>query len=246
MTVTANNDAKFAGQADASGYYGVSYNGFVTGESASSLTTAPIITRSNAVSNIAGTYTGVLVPSGAVANNYSFSYVNGDYTIVPADQMLVRLSAVTNTYGTAPTFTVAEAKYMASNGSSLVDLLTSGSATVTGNQIVVTDAANASATFTVAAVNGSDSGAGWLKAGSYQLGANNISTTNGANFSNAVTLIGSQQVAPLALTAAPTISKAYDGSTAIAAFSIAAGGTLTGDTVLLNGSGTFANKNALR
>jgi hypothetical protein len=68
LTVTANNDAKFAGQADAAGYFGVSYNGFVGSESASALTTAPSISRSNAVSNIAGTYTGVLVPSGAVAN----------------------------------------------------------------------------------------------------------------------------------------------------------------------------------
>jgi len=48
----------------------------------------------------------------------------------------------------------------------------------------------------------------------------------------------------MSLTASPTISKAYDGSTAIAAFTTAATGILTGDTVLLNGSGTFANKNA--
>lgn len=244
LTVTANNDAKFAGQADTAGYYGVTYAGFVNGESASALTTAPAVTRSNTASNIAGTYTGVLVPSGAVATNYSFNYANGNYTIVPADQMLVRLAAVSNTYGTAPTWTVSEAKYMSSNGGSLVDLVTTGSATVTGNQIVVRDAANASATFSVSVVNGSNSGAGWLKAGSYQLAASNITTSNGANFSNTVTLIGNQQVAPLALTPAPTISKVYDGSNAIAAFSSAATGVLTGDAVLLNGSGTFANKNA--
>jgi filamentous hemagglutinin family protein len=243
LTVSANNDAKFAGLTDAAAYAGVSYTGFVAAESASALTTAPTIARSNATSNIAGSYTGVLVPSGAAANNYSFNYVNGDYTIVPADQLLVRLGAVTNVYGNAPVYTVAEAKYMLPNNA-IVNLLTTGSATVTGSQIVVRDAANASATFTVAPVNGATSTAGSLNAGSYQLTATNITTSNGANFSDKVSLVGSQTVSTKPITPAPTISKAYDGSVAIAAFSLAPGGLVSGDAVLLTGSGTFANKNA--
>ena len=81
LTVTANNDAKFYGLADASGYYGVSYAGFVSGESATNLTTSPTVTRSNSSTQTAGSYTGVLVPAGAAATNYSFTYVNGNYTI---------------------------------------------------------------------------------------------------------------------------------------------------------------------
>ena len=88
LKVVANNDAKFYGLADASGYYGVTYAGFVSGESASTLTTAPTVTRSNSSTQIAGTYTGVLVAAGGAATNYSFTYVNGNYTIVPAGQLL--------------------------------------------------------------------------------------------------------------------------------------------------------------
>lgn len=247
LTVTANNDAKFAGQTDASSYAGLSYAGFASGDTSASLTTAPTVTRSNASANLAGSYTGVLVPSGGVSTNYNFSYANGNYSIVAANQMLVKLNAMTNIYGTAPTWTVAEAKYMLSNNN-IVDLIATGSATgsatVSGNEITVRDAAGASATFTVSAVGGVSSTAGWLNAGSYQLGATSVSTSNGANFSNTLTLLGSQQVTQKSLTPSPTISKVYDGTTTIAAFSVTPTGLVGLDAVLLNGSGGYANKNA--
>ena len=89
----------------------------------------------------AGSYTGVLVPSGAAATNYSFSYVNGNYTIVGANELLVRLGTVSNVYATTPTYSVTEAKYMLPNNG-VVDLLNTGagSASVSGaGQVTVTD-----------------------------------------------------------------------------------------------------------
>ena len=54
LTITANNDARFAGQTDTAGYYGVSYVGFASGESSSNLSTLPTITRSNSSVGTAG------------------------------------------------------------------------------------------------------------------------------------------------------------------------------------------------
>ena len=74
----------------------------------------------------------MLVPTGAAATNYSMTYVNGSYTIVPANEILVRLANVSNVYGTAPTYTVTEAKYLkTSDGTTQVDLLSAAGASAT-------------------------------------------------------------------------------------------------------------------
>ena len=84
LTVTANNDAKLFSTTDAPGYAGVSYSGFVNGETAAVLGGTLAISRSNAGTETAGTYTGVLVPSRLTSWNYTFSYQNGNYTIFAA------------------------------------------------------------------------------------------------------------------------------------------------------------------
>jgi hypothetical protein len=247
LTITANNDAKFYGLADTAGYYGVSYAGFVSGETASNLSTAPTISRSNSSVNDANTYNGVLVPSGAAANNYSFSYVNGNYTIVPAGQLLVRLANTSHTYGTAPTYTVTEAKYLRNDNTTQVDLLSAAGAIVNASSaglVSVTDANGTTATFNAAALNGTYSTSGWLNVGAYQWSASNIAVSSGANFSNTINVVGSETVAVKSITPAPTISKVYDGSTTIAPLSGTPAGVVTGDVVTLGGAGTYANKNA--
>ena len=232
LTITANNDARFAGQTDAAGYYGVSYVGFVSGESSSNLTTLPSIARTNSNVGTAGSYSGVLVPSGAAAANYSFSYVNGNYTIVGANELLVRLGTVSNVYATTPTYTVTEAKYVFNNG--VVDLLNTGagSASVSGaGQVTVTDTSGASATFNAVALNGTNSTSGWLNVGTYQWGASNVVTSSGVNFNNSIHVVGSQTVTTKFFAPTPTISKVYDGTTTIAALSGTPIGVVTGDVV---------------
>jgi MBG domain (YGX type) len=60
----------------------VSYSGFVNGDNASSLTTAPTITTTGTSSSATGTYP--ITASGAADQNYSIVYVPGTLTINPA------------------------------------------------------------------------------------------------------------------------------------------------------------------
>ena len=73
------------------GYAGVSYSGFVGGETAADLAGTLQVTRNNAGTDLAAVYPSALEASGLTSGNYQISYVAGDYTIVPAGQLLVRV-----------------------------------------------------------------------------------------------------------------------------------------------------------
>lgn len=80
LTITANNASKTYGTANPA--FSVAYSGFVNGDTSSVLTTAPAITSTGGTGSAAGTYP--ITPSGAAANNYTFTYVNGTLTISKA------------------------------------------------------------------------------------------------------------------------------------------------------------------
>ncbi len=61
-----------------------SYSGFVNGDDASKLTTAPTVVSGTPATASVGTYKGTLTASGAVEANYTISYAAGDLTINPA------------------------------------------------------------------------------------------------------------------------------------------------------------------
>lgn len=98
LTVTANPQAIIYGTAAPAGT--ISYGGFITGEDASFLDTAPTV--SSALSGIldAGTYAGNYTASGGVDGNYSFTYVAGNLTVLGK---ILNVTADTKTieYGTA-------------------------------------------------------------------------------------------------------------------------------------------------
>ncbi|MNS24553.1 hypothetical protein D3C72_564030 [compost metagenome] len=77
LTITANNATKNAGAANPS--FTASYNGFVNGETNTVLTAQPLISTSATTASPAGNYP--IIPSGASAENYTISYVNGTLTI---------------------------------------------------------------------------------------------------------------------------------------------------------------------
>jgi filamentous hemagglutinin family protein len=248
LTVRANDDAKFLTQADTANFAGVSYTGFVNGETASVLSGTPTVTRSNTAST-ADTYIGVLQPGGLTVGNYQYNYVNGDFTIVGSNQMLVRVNNASTTYGTAATYGLTSAAYY--NGAAVVTLGSGvGSITALGNnRFTVNDGAGGSATFTVVP-SGSQitSSAGQLKAGSYQLQASNVTTANAANFSNNLVMVGSQEVATKAVTAsiaAAPSAKVYDGNTSMASVvPLNLSGLEASDIVSVSGVGTYASRNA--
>ena len=247
LTVTANDSAKFVVQNDPAGFNGVSLAGFVNGETASVLSGTATVSRSNASTNVAGSYSGVLQASGLSASNYSISYVPGNFTIVPSNQLLVTVNNLGTTYGTAAAYSLASVQY--EQGGTVYTL---GAGGVSGssvsinasNQVQVQDGANGSASFTLAPRTPVQSTGNRLAVGSYQLGASGTVTANSVNFSNTLTVVGAQQVSAKGITAsASNVSKVYDGTTAMTGVSLALSVLEAQDVVNVSGQGAFASRN---
>ena len=200
LTVTASDDSKFVTQADSAGFQGVTYSGFHYGESETDpglIGGTLAITRSNSLTNVADTYADVLVPSGLTASNYSFQYEEGDFTIVPSDQLLVRLNNVVNTYGTDTSYVIGSVEYY--NGSDVIRLddgsVPGSSVSINGsNQVSLNDGSGGTATFEVGPLSAIFSSANKLEQGSYTLGSIGEVTENSENFSDTVNIVGSHQV----------------------------------------------------
>ncbi len=230
LTVTANADARFVGQLDGVGFNGVCYAGFVAGQDASTagLAGTLTVTRSNALVGAAGTYAGVLTPAGLSAGNYVINNVGGDYQIIPAGQVLVKVANTTNVYGAASHYAVTSVEYV--NGGSALVALTLGSSS--GSTFTYDDGFGGSLTFTLGA-NGTLTPAGFLPVGNYAVAGSGIGKV-GANFNGTPTIVGVQAVTPKPLTT--TASKVYDGTTVYTSAQIGLNGVLAGDTVNAIGS----------
>ena len=247
LTVSADNAASFIGLGLPTSY-NVSYTGFVNGQTASTagLTTGSVANSATGSSG-AGNYT--LTPSGFSANNYSISYTNGTYTIVPADALIVQVGSKSMAYGTSLTTTTGlygtpTVLYMA-NGSAVVTLTYNASLS-SGNHYVYNDNANGSVSFNLAVVNGSYSTSNNLVAGSgYQLNSANVTPTGGnLVLTNGTTTTGALAVNALALTASTSnVSKVYDGTTAMTGMNIGLSPVVSGDIVTANGNGAFGQAN---
>lgn len=248
LSVTANNDARFVVGSDAPGFAGVSYSGFVHGETSGVLGGALVVTRSNPSTSAPGTYQGVLVPSGLVSDNYAFTYANGSYTIVPSRQLLVRVIDVSNTYGATTQYAISSVQY--ENGGTVYTLGSGGvagsSVTINSSNVVsIQDGASGSASFTVAPTSAQYSTANKLKVGSYQLRASGTVTVNSGNFSDSLAVVGAHQVNTKGSSAsASSVSKMYDGTSSVSGVAMNMSSLEAGDVVTVSGSGAFADKQA--
>ena len=258
LMVTAVNDAKFVNQTDAQGYanncgvnsacqgnyLGVIYSGFVNGENAmNAVDTLGTVVRSNSTQNSAGTYTGVLVPTGYRASNYVVAFVNGDYTILDAQQLLVRVIPGSTIYGNAPVYDTSnvKAQYLAADRTTIVDL----TAQFVSGRASISDGSTSSASlgFTPALPQYSTSGN--LVVGGYNL-APVSPTVSGPNFTT-LTLVGQRDVRPKPIAAADVgivgVSKVYDGNNGVndlpLTLSLETGRVLSGDVLTAKGSGVF-------
>jgi hypothetical protein len=259
LTITAANDAKFVTQTDttayayncgsgpcAGGYMGLIFNGFVNGQTAAILSGSPSIVRTNAGVNSAGSYSSVLQPGGYSADNYSIKYVNGDYVIVPANTLLVRVNPALVTYGSVPLYS-ASAAYLANDGSTIVNL----SPSISGSSISAGDGVGGSASFNLSMIGASTSTSGNVNVGSYNLGPINTNIT-GSNFNNLI-VVGSATVQPYTLKPSQlgisSVSKVYDGNVNIGALVLNTDPTLSSvlgsgtskDQVTILGSGIFTD-----
>jgi len=237
MIITANNDAKLVGGTTTTGFNGASYAGFVNNENTSNLTGTLAISRSG-TSELPGVYT--LTASGQSSGNYNIAYATGNFTIVPADQILVKVSNQTlasnsaQTYGATPSFTITSAQYVGTVGGTqqVITLVVTGS----GNTFTATDnVAGGSATFTINPINAVKGTGGYINVGGYQLNAINVTTTAGVNFSNTIEMTGALDVKQKVLTAsvvsADKPNKVYDGSSSISGINVSLTGVVANDLV---------------
>jgi len=244
LTATANADAKFVTQADAGNFNGVSYSGFVGGDTSAVVGGTLSISRTNALTDVAAaTYTGVLVPTGLTASNYNISYSNGNYTIVPADRLLVNTTSQTVTYGTTPTFTTT-AKYLDSHDNQIKVLTQTG----TNNNYTYNDGAGTTISLALKPYTGATA-ATLSTSGNTVVGTYDVKDTayvqNGTNFNGTPVFIGTVSVAQKSITpSASGVSKVYDGTTATGSIAIGMTGKVTNDAVTISGTGAFTQKDA--
>jgi autotransporter-associated beta strand protein len=263
LTVTAVSSAQFVGLSDPSGYSGVMYSGFQNSDSVTSGalgSAVASVTRTN-TATAAGTYNGVLAPSLSTAlQNYTVNYVAGDYTIVPANTLLVQAGTTSTSYSSAPSYNTSAmtAAYctnctagMNPSSANIVQVLASNIA-ATGNAITVNDGNQTTATFNLGAQNAVMSTSGNISVGNYALGLNNlnISTTAVSGIPNysSVVVTGGLTVTPMQLSYSSLgvsgISKVYDGSVYINNQALnTSNAFVAGDAVTASASGSFATKN---
>ena len=234
LTVNANSDSKFIGQNDPVGFNGVSYSGFVGGQNSTVLGGTLSITRTNSTQNNAGTYSDVLQPSGLTSNNYSISFVNGNFTIVPADTLLIKTPNASATYGSNFAFTPSSVQYL-NNSLLLVNLSQTAS---NGNTYSYSDGVGGTATFTLG-VSGTTSTSGNVVVGNYNIVGQNFSKV-GNNFNGSPVYNGILTVNKQALAASTTtVTKVYDGATSMNGLAISISPVVSGDQVSASGTGSY-------
>ena len=245
LIITAVSDAKFVTKVDP--VFTVVYSGLVNGETASVVTQGTVhstasCSQTGCIDTPAGSY--ALNPSGFASANYSMTYVAGNYTVVPAQTLLVRVAPTVVNYGATPSYTMT-AQYMTAGN--VVNNLTP----LDNGLITINDGAGSTASFAIAAASPVYSSAGKLVVGGYNLVAANKSVT-GANFGNMV-LVGSLNVTPKVIDVSTwtsginAITKVYDGGTNINGFNLnvnnTVSGILTNDLVNVSATGSYTDKN---
>ena len=97
LTITANNVTRVYGATDPA--LGVSYSGFVNGETSSVLGgTLSVVDADSAPTTGVGSYGGVITVSGRTSTNYTITYVAGNLTVTPAS-LTITANSVSRVYG---------------------------------------------------------------------------------------------------------------------------------------------------
>ncbi len=97
LTITADDVTRVYGASDPT--LGVSYTGFVNGETSAVLGGTLTVTDSDAAPTTGvGAYSGVITASGQTATNYTITYVAGNLTVTPAP-LTITAESLTKTYG---------------------------------------------------------------------------------------------------------------------------------------------------
>ena len=244
LIVTVNNQTSTYGSALPA--LTVSYSGFVNGDNASSLTTAPVITTAGTASSPAGTYP--ISASGAVDPNYTISYVAGTLTIGQA-ALTITANNQTSVYGGAiPALTASYSGFV--NGDNSVSLTTAptlttaGTATSPAGTYAITASGAVDPNYTISYV------AGALTIGKVPLTitANDQTTTYGLplpTFTAAYTgFVNGDNAA--SLTTAPTITTTATSTSPVGTYPITASGAVDANYTITYVVGTLTVNQAIR
>ena len=250
LNVTANADAKFVTQGDATNVFkGVSYGPFLGTDTAAAEVNAAglTVTRTNNANNAAGSYAGVLVASGLASTNYNFNYINGDYTIVPAGRLLVSTTNQTVAYGASPTYATT-ASYLDNDGVTINTLTRTGN----NNNYTFNDGVGTTINFALKPYTGANvatqSASNKTVPGTYDV-KDALYVQNGNNFTGTPVFVGNLTVTKSSATvtangATLTYNGANQTATGFSATGLAAGETasvltgVTASTTQLN-AGTY-------
>ena len=240
IIVTANNDAKLIFQSDSVGFKGVSFSGFEGGDNGSVINGTLNIIRSNSSIDDVGIYPGVLIASGLSSNNYSIIYQNGNFEIVPADELLVRVNNETVIYGDESfDFNVISGQYYSSSLNLLVTLSTP---ILLEKVYTFTDALSGAAVFSLGPISPEFSNANKMVVGNYEVEAKEITKTSD-NFSNNIRVLGNLTITKKLLSFnSDKIIKEYDGTTAFSEVNLNTLNEETNDIILVKGKGFFNQK----
>ena len=251
LIIIAKNAAKFVSLNDDPNYKGVIYFGFENRETEAVLEGALNIERTNSDEEV-GSYTGVLRPSGYSSANYSIEYSSGDFTIVPADQLIIEIEPTsTIEYSDTPTYNIT-GSYLSSVTSEVVVLGNPTFDPVTQMYTISNETESVTFAITAAAIitnNGKSrrplSRSGNINTGSYGLDVVNT-VINSDVISDEVVPLGSLTVIPkeiIATTKSEPI-KDYDGRMMLPSIGVKLSGVVAGDDVSSSFSGYFNDQNA--
>ena len=135
LTITANGVSRVYGASDPA--LGVTYSGFVNGETSSVLGgTLSVVDSDAATTTAVGTYTGVITASGQTSTNYTITYVAGNLTVTPAP-LTITANGVSRVYGASdPALGVSYSGFVNGETSSVLggtlSVVDSDAATTTG------------------------------------------------------------------------------------------------------------------
>ena len=247
LIVEVNNDAKFVTQDDENNYAGVSISGYVNGENNSAIDqTGLTIIRNNATENIAGEYTDVLEASGLLADNYVFTYLSGDYSIIPAHELLVEINDTSIVYSEVSTYGISSARYLDSDGNTIKEL-TENITALNNNQFSIDDGVGSTVNFSINEINPEyNSLSNRLVVGSYQLEATAVSGSS-TNFNNTIHVTGALTVTTKEVEVqivSGSERKAFDGDANMDNLDMFTSDLVAGDDVELSGNGSFSQSEA--
>jgi hypothetical protein len=132
LNVTADTITVTYGTATPAGT--LTYSGFIIGEDATNLTTAPTVASGlSGVQNV-GTYAGNYTPSGGVADNYNFLYFNGNLVVTKKDLNVTADNKTVNFGTVVPVGTFVYSGFITGDNAGMLDVAPTVSSALAGIQ----------------------------------------------------------------------------------------------------------------